>query len=40
MKRRRRMKTEKSKHYMVDYVLHLDEKVYVLVFIYVSSINI
>ena len=38
--KKRRMKTEKTKHYMVDYILQLDGKVYVLVFIYVSSINI
>ena len=38
--KKRRMKTEKSKHYRVDYILHLDGKVCVLVFIYVSSINI
>ena len=40
-KKKRRMKAEKIKHYRVDYILHLDEKVLdVLVFIYVSSINI
>ena len=40
----RRMKTEKVKHCRVDYtiqsILHLDEKVCVLVFNCVSSINI
>ena len=36
---KRRMKTE-IKHYGVDFIVHLDGKVYVLVFIYVSSINI
>ena len=39
MMKKRRMRTETFKHYRVDYILHLDEKVYVLVFIYVSSIN-
>ena len=38
--KKRRMKTKKIKHYRVDHTLHIDEKVYVLVFIYVSSINI
>ena len=38
--KKRRMKTENIKHDRVDYILHLDEKVYVLVFIFVNSINI
>ena len=39
--KKRIIKTQAIKHYMVDYILHLDNKVvYVLVFICVSSINI
>ena len=34
--KKRRMKTEKIKHFRVDYILHPDEKVYILVFIYVN----
>ena len=31
--KKRRMKTEKIKHYRVDYILHLDEKVDVSVYL-------
>ena len=39
-KKKRKMMAEEFKHSRVDYILHLHEKGYVLVFIYVSSINI